>query len=180
MGSRNASENGAQRGTSELRGRWDFATTIKLADNPDMTVPSSDPPETLAEAVEKFKKFLSAQHWPESIRWLTHDNVLVDRQGQFWVRERGTMALEHAKLRYSEGVGRNLGVALSAVCATNTETFASVFVPGDELDRRYHLMGRVLKLSIPTSRRSAFTVKNPLRWWILGLRHKRRSMILEL
>ncbi|MBZ5654399.1 MAG: hypothetical protein LAO56_03870 [Acidobacteriia bacterium] len=145
-----------------------------------MTDPNSDPPETLAEAAEKFKKFLSAQHWPETIRWLTHDNVLVDRQGRFWVRERGTMALEHAKLRYSEGVERNLGVALNAVCATDTETFVSVFVPADDLDRQYHLMGRVLKLCVPTSRKSALTVKNPLRWWILGLRNKHCSMMLEL
>jgi hypothetical protein len=145
-----------------------------------MTEPDTDPPETLAEAIEKFKKFLSVQQWPETIRWLTPDNVLVDRRGQFWVRERGTMAFEHAKLRYSEGVERNLGIALSAVCATDTETFASVFIPADDLDRQYHLMGCVLKLSIPTSRKSAVTVENRLRWWILALRNKRRSMILEL
>ena len=145
-----------------------------------MTDPNSDPPETLAEAAETFRKFLSAQHWPETIRWLTHDNVLVDGQGQFWVRERGTKALEHAKLRYSEGIERNLGVALSAVCATDTETFVSVFVPADDLDRQYHLMGCVLKLSCPTSRMSALKVKNPLRWWILGIRNKRRSKMLEL
>jgi len=145
-----------------------------------MTNPNSDPPTTLAEAAEKFKKFLSAQRWPETIRWLTHDNVLMDRQGQFWVRESGAVAVEHAKLRYSEGVERNLGVALSAVCATDTETFVSVFVPTHDLDRQHHLMGRVLKLSVPTSRRSALAVKNPLRWWILGLRNKRRSAMLEL
>ena len=158
----------------------DFATTIKPADNSNMTEPNADPPETLAEAAERFKKFLSAQCWPETIRWLTHDNVLVDSKGQFWVRERGTMALEHARLRYSEGVERNLGVALSAVCATDTETFASVFVPADDLDRQYHLMGRMLKLSVPTLRRSALTVTNPVRWWIPALRNKRRSMMLEL
>jgi len=152
----------------------------KLADNLAMTDSNSDPPETLAEAAEKFKKFLSAQHWPRTISWLTHDNVLVDGQGQFWVRERGTKAFEQAKLRYSEGIERNLGVALSAVCATATETFASVFVPTDDLDRQYHLMGRVLKLSVPTSRKSALTVRNPLRWWILELLNKRRSKALGL
>jgi hypothetical protein len=158
----------------------DFATVIKSADNSSMTERNSDPPETLTEAAEKFKKFLSIQCWPETIRWLTHDNVLVDRQGEFWVRERGTMALEHAELRYSEGVERNLGVALNAVCATDTETFASVFIPADDLDRQYHLMGRVLKLSVPASRKSAVTVKNPVKWWILALRNKRRSMMREL
>jgi hypothetical protein len=97
----------------------DVSTTIKLADNSNMTDPNSDPPETLAEAAETFRKFLSAQHWPETIRWLTHDNVLVDGQDQFWVRECGTKALEHAKVRYSEGVERNLGVALSRSSSRN-------------------------------------------------------------
>ena len=145
-----------------------------------MAEPHYDPPETLDEAAERLKKFLLAQHWPGAIRWLTHDNVLVDRKGQFWVCERGTMPFEHAKLRYSEGVQRNLGVALSAVCATDTETFVSVFVPADDLDRQYHLMGRVLKLSVPTSRKSALTVGNPLLWWILKLRNQKRSRTLEL
>ena len=44
----------------------------------------TDPPKTLTEAAEKFKKFLSAQHWPTTIGWVTTDNVLVDRQGRFW------------------------------------------------------------------------------------------------
>jgi hypothetical protein len=140
-----------------------------------MADPYSDPPKTLDEAAEKFKIFLSAQHWPQTVSWLTHDNMLVDGQGQFWVRERRMKAFEQAKLRYAEGVERNLGVALSAVCATDTETFASVFVPADDLDGPYHLMGRVLKLSVPASRKSALTVRNPLRWWILKLRNKRHS-----
>ncbi|MFZ0999060.1 MAG: hypothetical protein WAO17_12725 [Candidatus Sulfotelmatobacter sp.] len=166
--------------TADIVRDGDFATAIKMADNSAMADPYSDPPKTLDEAAEKFKKFLSAQHWPQTISWLTHDNVLVDGQGQFWVRERRMKAFEQSKLRYAEGVERNLGVALSAVCATDTETFASVFVPVDDLDGQYHLMGRVLKLSVPASRKSALTVRNPLRWWILGLRNKRHSKPSEL
>jgi hypothetical protein len=120
-------------GEGDFERNRDFATTIKPDDNSNMTEPGADPPETLAEAAERFKKFLSAQCWPETIRWLTHDDVLVDRKGRFWIRERGMMAFEHAQLQYYKGVERNLGVALSAVCATDTETFASVFVPADDL-----------------------------------------------
>lgn len=141
---------------------------------------NANPPRTLDEAAEKFKKLLSAQDWPETIRWLTRDNVLVGRHGECWVRECGTKAFEDAQLRYSDGVERNLGIALSAVCATDTETFVSVFVLADDLDRQYHLMGRMLKLSVPTSRKSALTVRNPFKWWILGLRNKRRSVMLEM
>lgn len=145
-----------------------------------MTDPSSDLPRTLAAAEQKLQNFLAKHGYPETIRWLMHDNVVVDRQGQFWVRDCGTKALEHANLRYCKGVERNLGIALHVICATDSETFASVFVPADDVDRQYHLMGYGLKLSCPTSKTSASTVKNPLRWWILELRNKRRSKMLEL
>ena len=158
----------------------DFTSTIELADNFSITDPSSDPPETLAATVEKFSKFLAALGYPDRIRLVRRDNILVDEQGWFWRRECGAKALEDASLRYSQGICRNLGVALQAACATDSKTFASVYVPMDDLDAQYHLMGRGLKLSCPTSRRSASIVTNPLRWLILELRHKRRSKMLEL
>jgi len=157
-----------------------FAPTIKLADNSSMTDPGSDPPETLAAAVEKFKNFLASQGYPDTIRWLMRENVLVDRQGRFWVRDCETKALQHANLRYLEGVGGNLGIALQAVCATDSETFASVFVPSDDMDRQYNLMGRGLKLSCRTPKMSASIVTNPVRWWILQMRLKHFSKMLDL
>jgi hypothetical protein len=145
-----------------------------------MSDPRPDPPKTLEAAEERFREFLAAQGYPDTIHWLMRGNVLVDGHGRFWVRECGAKALDQVKLRYSEGVERNLGVALYALCTTDTETLASMFVPADDLDRQYHLMGHGLKLSCPTTRVSASTVKNPLKWWILELRNKRRSKMLEL
>lgn len=79
--------------------------------------------------------------------------------------------------QYADGVDRNLGVELRAICATNTETFASVFVPENDVDRQYHLMGRLLKLSCPVEMRLASTVPNPLRWWMLRLLHGKNNVL---
>lgn len=80
-----------------------------------------------------------------------------------------------AEQQYAEGLNRNLGVQLRAICATDAQTFASVFVPKDDLDRQYHLMGRVLKLSCPVEMRLASTVQNPLRWLMLRLRNRKSN-----
>jgi hypothetical protein len=82
-----------------------------------------------------------------------------------------------AEQQYAKGLGRNLGVQLQAICATNAETFASVFVPEDDLDRQYHLMGCVLKLSCPVEMRLASTVQNPLRWLMLRLRNRKGNVL---
>jgi hypothetical protein len=56
----------------------DFTPTIKLADNSNMANHGPDPPETLAAASEKFSKFLAAQGYPDKIRWLVRDHVVVE------------------------------------------------------------------------------------------------------
>ena len=101
-------------------------------------------------------------------------DLLIDKARHFWVRERMSEAAKHAALRYSEGRERNLGVHLRAICSTNEQTFASVFVPADELDAHYHLMGRGLKVSCPAERYSTSTVKNPIHWLALSLRYGRQ------
>jgi hypothetical protein len=47
------------------------------------------------------------------------------------------------------GLERNFGIKLQAICATASETFASVFVPEDDVDAQYHLMGRWIKPLMP-------------------------------
>ena len=139
-----------------------------------MTNSDSDPPLTLAEAEDKFRGFLSVQNYPTTICWLMEGDLLIDKARHFWMRERRSKAARHAALRYSEGLERNLGVHLRAICSTNEQTFASVFVPTDELEAQYHLMGRGLKVSCPTERHSTSTVENPIHWRALWLRYGRQ------
>jgi hypothetical protein len=141
----------------------------------------SDPPQTLADAELKFSTFLAAQSYPKKIRWLVPTDVLVDNQRRFWIRERGTnAAMHHAALRYSEGVERRSGIELRAICSTETQTFAFVFVPKDDLDAQYHLMGHALKLTCPTEKYPTSRTKNPVKWLALWLRNGRRSKMLEV
>lgn len=72
----------------------------------------------------------------------------------------------------SEGVDRKLGIQLCAICATDTETVAFVFVPKDDVDAQYHLMGYGLKCACPVERYSTSAVRNRLKWLILCLRNR--------
>ena len=137
-------------------------------------------PQTLAAAEQRFRAFLATNGYPETIRWLGNGDMLVDKQRRFWIRERRTKASRQAALRYSEGLERNLGIALCAVCSSERETFASVFLPEDDVDRQYHLMGHGLKLSCPVEMPRASRVNSPLRWLLLRLRNGQRSRMLEL
>lgn len=103
-------------------------------------------------------------------------DVIVDNTRHYWVRKREAQATRYAALRYSEGLERNFGVMLQAICATGLETFACVFVPENDFDSQSHLMPRGLKLSCPVERYSTSTVRNPLWWKVLQW----RSQALEM
>jgi hypothetical protein len=152
----------------------------RIAHNSSVTDPNADPPKTLSAAEEKFRTFLATQNYPKTICWLMPGDVVVDGNLRYWVRKREAEATRFAALRYSEGLERNLGVMLRAICATETETFASVFVPEDDTDRQYNLMGRGLKLSCPVETHSTSTVRNPLKWRVLWWRNGQRSKELEV
>lgn len=152
----------------------------EVAHNSRVTDANLDPPQTLTAAEEKFRTFLATQNYPKAIRWLMPGDVVVDTNRHYWVRKREEEGTRYAALRYSVGLERNFGVKLHAICATESETFASVFVPEDDVDAQYHLMGRGLKLSCPVERHSTSTVTNPLKWRLLWWRNGQRSKELEM
>ena len=145
-----------------------------------MTDANPDPPQTLSAAEEKFRTFLAAQNYPKAICWVMPGDVVMDAKRHYWVRKRQAEATKDAALRYSMGLERNFGVRLQAICAAESETFASVFVPADDSDAQHQLMGRGLKLSCPVERYSTSVVRNPLRWWLLWLRNGHGSKELEV
>ena len=138
-----------------------------------------DPPQTFAAAEEKFRTFLATQNFPKEICWLMRGDVVVDTNRHYWVRKREEEGIRYAALRYFEGLERNLGIMLRAICATESETFASVFVSEDGLDAEGHLLGRCLKLSCPVERYSTSTVRNPLKWRLLWWQNGQHSRDLE-
>lgn len=148
--------------------------------NSRVTDANPDPPQTLWAAEETFRTFLATQNYPRTICWLMPGDVVVDTSRHYWVRKRGTEGARYAAQKYSVGLERNFGVKLQVICATELETLASVFVPEDDTDAQYHLMGRGLKLSCPVERNATSTVTNPLKWRLLWWRNGQRSKELEL
>ena len=130
--------------------------------------------------MEKFRAFLASQGYPKAVCWLSPTELLVDTHRHYWIRPRRSETATRAEQRYAEGFERNLGIELRAICTTQTETFAYVFVPQDDLDRQYHLMGRVLKLSCPVEKRPASTTRNPLKWLTLRLLNRESGNVLGL
>lgn len=145
-----------------------------------LTDDNPGPPQTLSAAEEKFRTFLAMQNYPKAICWLMPGDVVVDTNRHYWIRKREAEATRYAGLRYSVGLERNLGVMLQAICATEAETFASVFVPEDDLDAQSHLIGSGLKLSCPVERYPTSIVRNPLKWRVLWWRYGERSKELEV
>jgi len=145
-----------------------------------VTDANPDPPQTFEAAEEKFRTFLATQNYPKAIRWLTPGDVVVDTNRHYWVRKRDEGTTKYAAGRYSEGLKRKLGIMLQVICATESETFASVFIPEDDLDAQERLMGHCLKLSCPVDRYSTSTVTNLVKWTLLHWRNGRRSKDLEV
>jgi hypothetical protein len=151
-----------------------------VAHNSRVTDASPDPPQTLSAAEETFRTFLATQNYPKTIFWVRPGDVVVDTSRHYWVRKRGAKGARYAAQRYSVGLERNFGVKLQAICATESETFASVLVPEDDVDAQYRLMERGLKLSCPAERNATSTVTNPLKWKLLWWRNGQRSKELEV
>ena len=146
-----------------------------LAHNSRVFDANTDPPKTLSAAEEKFRTFLAAQNYPTTICWLMPGDVVADRNRHFWVRKRGAEATRYAAAQYSVGLERNVGVELEAICATDMDTFASVFIPEDAMEAERYLMGRCLKLTCPIERNATSAVTNPLKWKLLWWWNIRQS-----
>jgi hypothetical protein len=137
-------------------------------------------PDSLDGAATQFSEFLRNNGYPGEVCWITADDVAVDPQGKFWLRDRSESRLRQAELLYRSGVERGLGIALRAVCANETTTFALIFIPRDETEAQYAMMGRGIKLSCPTIRRPTMVVNNLLWWWTLRARNRKRENILQI
>lgn len=132
-------------------------------------------PESLEAATQHFSEFLQVNGYPHDVRWIAADDVAVNEQARFLIRDREESSIREAQVLYKAGLRRELGIALRAVCATDKITFALIFVPRDETDAEYALMPKGLKLSCPTRRYDATLVNNSLLWLLLRLRNRKRT-----
>jgi hypothetical protein len=139
-----------------------------------------DPPLTLFEAAERFSRFLISNGYPAGIRWITADQILLGDDRQHFTRATGAEdALAEAQSRYEVGLKRNLGILLQAICATASETIASVYFPTTATDAQYRRIRPRLKLSCPATIIPAKMVEDPSEWRQLGLDTCTRSETLR-
>jgi hypothetical protein len=121
-----------------------------------------DPPLTFSEAEQKFGHFLNTNGYPASIRWIMSDQILPGDDRHHFIRATGAEeAFTEMERRYKEGLNRGLGISLHAICATQAETVASIYIPTNTTDAQYRMIGRGLKLSCPTSFIPASLIENP-------------------
>jgi len=109
---------------------------------------------------------------PRKVCWIALGDLLADNKTHFGIRLRPN-AEEHAAQQYAEGLDRGLGIELRAICATDVETFASVFIPKNDVDSQYHLMGHGLKLRCPVRRYPTSAVRSLVKSLALCLRNRR-------
>jgi len=127
-------------------------------------------PIALAIAEERFKEFLTQNSYPADVRWILAKGLLIDKLGRYFVHHVDQVYLDGAQeahRRYAVGLDRQIGISLRAYCASETETFASVFVPADAIDAQYRLMGPGLKMTCPTQILPAQMVESGGRWLLL-------------
>jgi hypothetical protein len=136
-----------------------------------------DPPLTLQEAEERFSRFLASNGYPARIRWITADQIVVDDGFHHFIWEDGAeKALAEGPRRYNAGLKAGLGIMLHTICATQTETVASIYCPTDETDAQYRMIGLGLKLSCTGDRRPASTIADPAEWKRLRWENRERSV----
>jgi hypothetical protein len=122
------------------------------------------PLQTLSLPKKSSERFLQPKTIQKQFYWLMPGDVVVDTNRHYWIRKREVDGTRH----------------LQAICATESQTFVSVFVPEDHPDTHYRLMLRGLKFSCPIEGYSTSTVKNPLKWEVLSWAERQRSTELEV
>jgi hypothetical protein len=138
-----------------------------------------DPPGTLAEAEIRFSRFLFENNLPSKIRWIAAGQIALTTGPRILVQCQGAeIGREEAKRRYVIGLERGLGICMRAICATDTETIASVYVPSNLQDAQDRLMAQCLKLNCPVERLPTTVVSDPAEWESLGFETQLRSEIM--
>ena len=132
-----------------------------------------DPPKDFLEAEELFREFLVSQGYPPDISWVFIEDLIPAKGGQYWARQnRRHEGATKAKRQYQLGLERNLGIALNAFGKGEYSTFASIFVPENETDAQFHMMGRCLKRTCSTSPVAVHVTTNLLHWLLLRFRNR--------
>jgi hypothetical protein len=125
----------------------------------------SAPPSTLSEAAELFREYLASNGYPTQIRWITADQILQGEDGKYQVHAVSEEdARAEAEEHYSAGLLAGFGILLQALCATETETIAEIYIPSDEADAKLNRIRSNLKFTCPGAITPASYVQDSVAW----------------
>jgi hypothetical protein len=140
-------------------------------------------PSHFDEATSAFREFLSKQRRPQAIEWVFREDVLQVARWKYIRVPLPRENAERAKTLYMAGVERGLGVAIDAFSHSANVTYAWIFVPWDNTDAEYSMVGSEhLKLSVPETVTSARIVRSAVAWSLLRFRASlaRRATFADL
>lgn len=125
----------------------------------------TDPPATLTEAMQMFSEYLAANSYPTQIRWITPDQILQAEDGTYLFH--AISAAEGravAEKQYHAGLKTGFGILLQALCASDRETIAEIYIPSDDADAKINRIRSRLKFTCPGSIAPASYIEDPLEW----------------
>jgi hypothetical protein len=125
----------------------------------------TDPPQTLAEATQLFAEYLAENNYPTQIRWIMPDQIFQAEDGTFMIHalaaEKGR---DVAEKQYHAGLHAGFGILLQALCATDRETIAEIYIPSDEADAKLNRIRSSLKFTCPGFVAQASYIEDPIAW----------------
>jgi hypothetical protein len=125
----------------------------------------SSPPSSLTEAAELFAEYLATNTYPTQIRWITPDQIFQGDDGTYLVHAVSPeAALAEAKKLYAAGLNTGFGILLQALCATESETIAEIYIPSDEADAKLNRIRSNLKFTCPGVITPASYIHDPVEW----------------
>jgi hypothetical protein len=140
----------------------------------------SSPPSSLAEATELFAEYLASNAYPTQIRWITPDQIFQGENGSYLVHAvTPQAALDEAETHYAAGLNTGFGILLQALCATESETIAEIYIPTDEADAKVNRIRSSLKFTCPGSITPASYVRDSADWLRLKSEADKRAKALR-
>jgi hypothetical protein len=134
------------------------------------------------DAVARLRAFLASEGFKTDIIWICREDVF-QQWPKLYVKVPLSNEKSLAEETYNEGVTRGLGVELSVFCFVAGSPCCYVWIPKDEIDAEYRMLGG-LKLTIPKpDRQTVVPVKSKTQWIWLKLwssRHLQRSWVDDI
>ena len=123
------------------------------------------------EAVQRFAEFISDQGMSHDIAWILPKNTIMGYK-IWYINEKVVENDRYKEIKslYAKATEKTFGLNLAVRSADKTRCYCYAFVPKEQIDCEYTLMGNGLKFSIPTEVPKAIVVKQGIYWWWLRLR----------